>query len=76
MIDKHYAQVNTEQIKDFLRPGQEAYANEPVLLDEDAYDEIKLLEKRIKELKRGSKDGSTEQEIAKRYSESWVGNRR
>jgi hypothetical protein len=21
MIDKHYAQMNTEQIKDFLRPG-------------------------------------------------------
>ena len=68
MIDKHYAQVNTEQIKDFLRPGQEDYANEPVLLDDDAYDEIKLLERRIEELKRGSKDGSTEQQIAKRYA--------
>lgn len=73
MIDKHYAQVNTEQIKDFLRPGQEDYANEPVLLDDDAYAEIKLLEKRIEELKRGSKDGSTEQQIAKRYAEKRAG---
>lgn len=67
MIDKHYAQVNTEQIKDFLRPGQEDYANEPILLDDETYDEIKLLEKRIEELKRGSKDGSTEKQIVKRY---------
>lgn len=69
MIDKHYAQVNTEQIKDFLRPGQEAYADEPLLLDDDAYDEIKLLEKRIEELKRGCKHGSPEQQIVKRYSD-------
>lgn len=68
MIDKHYAQVNTEQIKDFLRPGQEDFAKEPILLDDEAYSEIKLLEKRIEELKRGGKDSATEQEIAKRYS--------
>ncbi|MNF03753.1 hypothetical protein D3C80_2031300 [compost metagenome] len=65
--------MNTEQIKDFLRPGQEDYANEPVLLDDDAYAEIKLLEKRIEELKRGSKDGSTERQIVKRYTEKRAG---
>ncbi|MFT4161795.1 tyrosine-type recombinase/integrase [Shinella sp.] len=58
MIDKHYAQVNTEQIKDYLRPGQEDFAKEPVLLDVDAFDEIRRLEKRIEELKRGNSDGS------------------
>ena len=68
MIDKHYAQVNTEQIKDFLRPGREDFAKEPILLDDEAYSEIRLLEKRIEELKRGGKDSLTEQEIAKRYS--------
>lgn len=53
MIDKHYAQVNTEQIKDYLRPGQEDFAREPVPQDADTFDEIRRLEKRIEELKRG-----------------------
>lgn len=58
MIDKHYAQVNTEQIKDYLRPGQEDFVKEPVLLDANAFDEIRRLEKRIEDLKRGNSDGS------------------
>ncbi|WP_082469600.1 site-specific integrase [Rhizobium sp. Leaf311] len=73
MIDKHYAQVNTEQIKDFLRPGQEDFSKEPVLLDEDTFDEIKLLEKRIEELKRGGKGNSIEQKIAQRYAQKLSG---
>lgn len=73
MIDKHYAQVNTEQIKDFLRPGEEDLPNEPQLLDDEAYDEIALLEKRLAELKSGSRNGSTEQQIVKRYSEKRAG---
>ncbi len=73
MIDKHYAQVNTEQIKDFLRPGEEDLVNEPKLLDDETYDEIALLEKRLAELKSGSKNGSTEQQIVKRYTERRAG---
>lgn len=76
MIDKHYAQVNTEQIKDFLRPGQEEFANEPVLLDDDAYSELKLLEKRIEELKRGGRSAATESELASLYSPKSAGKRR
>jgi integrase len=59
MIDKHYAQVNTEQIKDFLRPGQEDFAVEPALLENDIHHEIQLLEKRIEELKRGQYESAT-----------------
>ena len=73
MIDKHYAQVNTEQIKDFLRPGQEDFAKEPLLLDDNSYDEIKLLEKRIEELRRGEKGSSSQQKIAERYAEKRTG---
>ncbi|CAH0343155.1 site-specific integrase [Rhizobium sp. CECT 9324] len=73
MIDKHYAQVNTEQIKDFLRPGQEDFAKEPILLDDEAYAEIKLLERRIEELKRGGEQSFTEQEMAARHSNEHVG---
>lgn len=73
MIDKHYAQVNTEQIKDFLRPGQEDFTKEPILLYGEAYDEIKLLEKRIEELKRGGESNSAQQEITERHSKQKAG---
>lgn len=64
MIDKHYAQVNTEQIKDFLRPGEEDLMKEPKLLDDETYREIALLEKRLAELRAG-----TAEKLSKRYDE-------
>ncbi|MDH6269684.1 integrase [Rhizobium sp. SG_E_25_P2] len=53
MIDKHYAQVNTEQIRDYLRPGEEELRKEPVLLDSATFDEIRQLEKWLAELRAG-----------------------
>lgn len=53
MIDKHYAQVNTEQIRDYLRPGEEELRKEPVLLDSATSDEIRQLEKWLAELRAG-----------------------
>lgn len=67
MIDKHYAQVNTEQIKDFLRPGEEDLPNEPMLLDDETYDEIALLEKRLAELKAGETSDRTAEKLSRRY---------
>jgi integrase len=54
MIDRHYAQVNTEQIRDYLRPGEEDLMQEPKLLDDAAYAEIAKLEKRIAAIKAGA----------------------
>lgn len=68
MIDKHYAQVNTEQIKDFLRPGEEDLMNEPKLLDDETYDEITLLEKRLAELKAGEMSERTAKKLSQKYS--------
>ena len=67
MIDKHYAQVNTEQIKDFLRPGEEDLMKEPKLLDDETYREIALLEKRIAELKARETTEGTTDKLSKRY---------
>ncbi|RVP15205.1 site-specific integrase [Sinorhizobium meliloti] len=67
MIDKHYAQVNTEQIKDFLRPGEEDLMNEPKLLDDETYDEIALLEKRLAELKAGETSERTAKKLLQKY---------
>lgn len=54
MIDRHYAQVNTEQIKDYLRPGEGDLMQEPKLLDDAAYAKIAELEKQIAAIKAGS----------------------
>ena len=67
MIDKHYAQVNTEQIKDFLRPGEEDLMQEPKLLDDETYDEIDLLENRLAELKAGATTERTAEKLSQRY---------
>lgn len=67
MIDKHYAQVNTEQIKDFLRPGEENLMEEPKLLDDETYDEIALLEKRLAELKAGATTVHTADKLSQKY---------
>ena len=70
MIDKHYAQVNTEQIKDFLRPGQEDWQQEPKLLDDAAYEEIQLLQKRIDELREKETTTKTADALTKRYGKA------
>lgn len=70
MMDKHYAQVNTEQIKDFLRPGQEEFANMPILLDTEEYDEIQLLEKRIAEIKNRAATAGTQKKLEQTYTAS------
>jgi integrase len=53
MIDRHYAQVNTEQIRDYLRPGEEDLRKEPILLDSATSEEIRQLEKWLAELRAG-----------------------
>jgi integrase len=53
MIDRHYAQVNTEQIRDYLRPGEEELRKEPVLLDNATSEEIRQLEQWLAELRAG-----------------------
>ncbi|RYE62002.1 MAG: site-specific integrase [Oxalobacteraceae bacterium] len=53
MIDRHYAQVNTEQIRDYLRPGEDELRKEPVLLDTATFEEIRQLEKWLAELRAG-----------------------
>jgi integrase len=53
MIDRHYAQINTEQIRDYLRPGEEDLRKEPILLDSASFEEIRQLEKWSAELRAG-----------------------
>jgi integrase len=67
MIDKHYAQVSTEEIKDYLRPGQADFGKKLEQFPEGVQEEIDLLERRISELKAGRDRGSTLAKLGKIY---------